>query len=247
MTNFSYGADIELFIQGSGGDIVLAEVACPLLTDVPNNHELGLNIDGACLEYHVPVCNGLVEFTHALRDSIHAISEAVKQQGYTVALLPAHSFLEQELVSSKYGQKFGCKPDYNTYSPGHCRRLKACDYGSLRTAGGHLHIGLPKDRELSLPSVVKILDALLVPFWNEESPRTALFPAGTFRPTPYGLEYRTLDNSWCDGYSSQLRRVIQALQKLEDGWANMQVLEAELCHCTSPSEAMLTLDDHYLL
>ncbi|MEE8598603.1 MAG: hypothetical protein V3S69_03700, partial [Dehalococcoidales bacterium] len=162
MTNFTYGADIELFIQGSGGDIVLAEVAYPLLTHRLGSHTLGINIDNACLEYHVPVCNGLVEFTHALRSSIHTISEAVKQRGYTAVMLPAYIFSEQELEMSKYGYDFGCKPDYNAYNPGHSRRLKACDYGNLRTAGGHLHIGLPKDRELSLPSVVKILDALLV-------------------------------------------------------------------------------------
>ena len=100
-------------------------------------------------------------------------------------------FGEQALV-------FGCDPDFNPYT---MSENGAPDSSStLRTAGGHIHIGYDDhntDRNLD---IVQTLDVLLgVPsvLMDGDTRRRSMYgKPGAYRPKPYGVEYRVLSNFW---------------------------------------------------
>lgn len=96
--------------------------------------------------------------------------------------------------------EFGCDPDYNAWN-GKMNPRPTSDDPGLRSAGGHVHIGIEEklnqkekcrlgrlmDLHLGVPSVV--MDNGVV--------RKKLYgKAGAVRFKPYGLEYRTLSNFW---------------------------------------------------
>lgn len=248
MTKLTYGADIELFVQTREGVIMPADTVLTHLSTKIAHEEvplISMQIDGACLEYHLPICYGIEALTHYTRASIYHVHNYIKSYGCTVMAVPSANIREDLLERSRYGHEFGCKPDYNAYAPHHSRRLKACDYGNVRTAGGHLHIGVPDDCKLQPYNLVKVLDALITP--GATSPRTSLFPAGTFRPTAYGIEYRVLDNSWCNGYSSEFNSLINTLHTLEVKWDKLQDLDEALECCTDVYATLLLLANNRCL
>lgn len=242
----SYGADVELFVQTREGVIMPADTVFTQLTPTSYKGRHSVHVDGACLEYNLPICGSIEEFTHGVRSCIYDMHCLVKRQGCTAVLLPSAIIREDLLDRSRYGHEFGCKPDYNAYAPQHSRRLKACDYGYKRTAGGHLHIGVPSDSKLQPYNLVKVLDVLIsVNYYGDG--RHQLFPFGTFRPTSYGIEYRTLSNCWADGYSRDFRILINALHTLESKWDKLQDLDDELGRCEIMHDVSLVLSDHHCL
>lgn len=236
--SLSYGADIELFVEGKDGEIVPADIAIPLLEDTM--WYAAYSYDTACFEYQLPVCSSIPEFVHLTRKCIAGASDYIQARGGTAITVPQARIAKHLLDQSRYGSEFGCKPDYNAYNPKHSRRLKACDYGEVRTAGGHLHIGVPTDTKLSKWNLVKVLDAYLREL-QEYNHRGMLFPTGTFRPTSYGVEYRVLSNCWANGYSKEFMIVIDALRTLEAKWDKLQELDAELEDCLNVHSVVILL------
>lgn len=107
---------------------------------------------------------------------------------------------------------FGCDPEFNIYrrtSTGLIMRVEPPVVTStLRTCGGHIHIGHPvatidPDKGGNAPLVVKLMDAfvgstalLLDKDPSSQARRQIYGGAGTHRVASYGLEYRTLSNFW---------------------------------------------------
>jgi hypothetical protein len=83
---------------------------------------------------------------------------------------------------------------------------------SLRFAGGHIHLGYKSVRPEVAEYVVAMLCDLtlglaLVCNGERQPERRALYgQPGRFRPTPYGLEYRTPSNQWL--FSGDLRHAL---------------------------------------
>lgn len=111
---------------------------------------------------------------------------------------------------------FGCMPDFNAYTRGtNTSEIDASNH-PYRYAGGHIHVGVsssylkPGDREYNLAKteeghleVIKFFDyvsgpiLLLMDKSPESKRRRSLYgSAGCFRPTPYGIEYRTPSCWW---------------------------------------------------
>lgn len=91
--------------------------------------------------------------------------------------------------------ELGCDPDYNAYTGE--KNKKPNPYQSLRTAAGHVHIGVD---DADVVHLVKCLDLFLgVPsvVLDHDTERRSMYgKAGCYRPKPYGVEYRTLSNFW---------------------------------------------------
>lgn len=106
-------------------------------------------------------------------------------------------------LDNKQAQTFGCSPDFDAHREGaacpgiNTDALREED-GEWRFAGGHVHIGYESsvpdfvaaamcDVYLGLPSVAM----------DKQGKRRELYgSAGRYRPTTYGIEYRTLSNFW---------------------------------------------------
>lgn len=104
----------------------------------------------------------------------------------------------------------GCEPEVSAYT------LKQVDppqdyvtdyfkhVTPFRTAGGHIHLGAEcLQQTMLVPYTAKMLDLFLaIPelFFNKDKTakdrRRVYGLAGTHRPKPYGLEYRSLSNYW---------------------------------------------------
>lgn len=112
---------------------------------------------------------------------------------------------------------FGCDPDFNAYTLTQNTPEMDASRHPYRYAGGHIHLGIIKNYLEEIPEnqrviamepeghirLVKFLDVMVgipallldnVP--GSKRRRSKYGKAGCFRPTPYGIEYRTLSCWW---------------------------------------------------
>lgn len=108
-------------------------------------------------------------------------------------------FPEDQLIDIR-ALEFGCDPDFNAWTGKANPRPAAGDF-RLRSAGGHVHVGIEDklskrdkcriaqlmDLHLGVPSVLMDNGTLRKELYGK---------AGAMRFKPYGLEYRTLSNFW---------------------------------------------------
>lgn len=104
-------------------------------------------------------------------------------------------FESKVLESVREAMTMGCDPDKSAYTMGFNTGVPVNETGGLRSFGGHVHI------DGGTPATVVACDVLLG-LWETTFPdfdrsRKVLYGrAGAFREKPYGVEYRTLSNSW---------------------------------------------------
>lgn len=198
------GADIEMFISDKEQKIISAEPFIqgskhkPFMWD----EGYGIQLDNVMAEFTMPPSSSKQEFIYSIKKSIEYIQSQIPKDCKVVGLPTA--YLDKKELMSESAQTFGCEPDYNAYSLSIQRVKRKKANPLMRTAGGHIHIGydnptpfkggtrLYKDER---QVIVKNMDALIgVPLVliEPDNERKLLYgKAGSFRPKPYGLEYRT--------------------------------------------------------
>lgn len=112
--------------------------------------------------------------------------------------------------------QFGCSPDFDGYAQGarHPRVDPAAlrtELGAWRFAGGHIHVGYKDVCELPEYVAAMFCDlsiglSLTVGGEKQGMRRTLYGMAGRFRPTKYGVEYRTPSNMWL--YNPRVREYL---------------------------------------
>jgi len=144
-------------------------------------------------------------------------------EGNRITLKPSVKVQKRILDQAHDDAKiFGCMPDYNAYTLTVNTPEMNAEKHPYRYAGGHIHIGLvgieygggladpyySRQREMITSEKehirwVKSLDffvnLLTLPFDNSPAAkrrRSKYGKAGCFRPTPYGIEYRSLSCWW---------------------------------------------------
>ena len=192
------------------------------------------------LEFNIPPANQAARFSRRVREGLNYILGLVRTS------LPHHELdigacarvFSPEALDSAQAQVFGCSPDFNAHQQGQpWPTVKPialeCEGGAWRFAGGHVHIGyeaaIPQfvaaafaDVFLGLPSVSL----------DQQGERRKLYgQAGRYRPTDWGLEYRTLSNFWIwsNDLSAQIgERAMRLGRLLEGEEATLQQLYAEV-------------------
>lgn len=149
---------------------------------------------------------------------------------YQLSMKAAHHFTRSQL-NNKEARTAGCAPDTCAYLVKQIKPPKeAIENDSLRTCGGHVHLGAEILRSDGMEPVytVYMLDLLLaIPsLWLDKEPsskrRRALYgQAGRYRVAgpdddPYGIEYRSLSNFWLG--SPKLVSLIYDLSWLAVDW-----------------------------
>lgn len=196
--------------------------------------------DNVMVEYNIPAATSGQRFARRVRDGLLWINRVVRttRKELDLDIGSCSRLFTHEQLSHPQAQTFGCSPDFNAHAQGQpCPPIKAEalveDEGAWRFAGGHVHLGYESkvpdfvvaafaDVYLGLPSVSLDQQGLR---------RTLYGQAGRYRPTPYGIEYRTLSNFWI--WDEQLSRQIgdraYALGALVEGdESEMQRLFAEI-------------------
>ena len=198
------GADIEYFVL----DPVAHKSIVPCPPFMGTKTEKRALFDG-----HVHRDNMLVEInpppattSDAFVDSIHGMHRALETD-FRMRLSPAivHTFKEEEFYMVPDGFDMGCQPDFNGWTMESKEPLDASVL--YRTAAGHVHISWEAKRRGGNHTHdccmwAKALDLCLGVYWaNIDGElgvlrRTLYGQAGSIRIKPYGVEYRTLSNSW---------------------------------------------------
>lgn len=205
---FTIGADPEVFIVNKGGHVVSM---CGLIggkkgSPLKIHPNVGILEDNILVELNFPPCNNAKSFADRAV-SAKAILEnwlhdqtAFKDYGISSKV---ECLVPQKILTHPTAKEFGCDPDFDAYNMGSVNpKVDPKDLvvktREWRFGGGHVHIG----HGANVPPfvVANFCDLFLGLKFLDIDPqkvrRSYYGQAGRYRPTPYGLEYRTLSNFW---------------------------------------------------
>ena len=162
----------------------------------------GLQEDNVMLEFNIPPCSHERDFANHIEMGMGYLWKHIPK-GYGISDKPAHKFTSTQLDSPQ-AKAIGCAIDFDAYEGGRPRNNHPV-LSNLRTCGGHIHIG----GDFNCPEFVVALfcDAVLgiILGLNALDTKGAADrkrwygQAGIYRPTTYGIEYRTPSNLWIHG------------------------------------------------
>ena len=165
--------------------------------------------DNAMAEFCTEPALSADEFAYNTKRVFDQLDSMAQDFGL-VTVIAAHAKFNKGSMDSPYLQEFGCDPDFNIWTTKQ-NRVKADELlrDDIRVAGGHVHIGIcdkdtggcPMDEDENLlPRLIRMCDLLLgVPsiMMAQDTVRKKYYGrAGSYRPKPYGAEYRVLNNFW---------------------------------------------------
>lgn len=215
------GADPELFIVDGKGMVGSAIGLLGGTKEVPRVVPRGaVQEDNVLAEFNIDPASTEEEFVHNL-NAVRTTLNLLLPEGLYTSVLTSHEYDEDVLTSfGPQALEFGCDPDFNAYTgsvnpPPGART-------TLRTAGGHIHVGYPRANQLDSNDVIRAMDLFLgvpsVLLDNDTRRRSLYGRAGACRYKNYGVEYRTLSNFWLGSnelmswaYRQTLRAVDAAL------------------------------------
>jgi hypothetical protein len=189
-----------------------------------------VQVDGMALEFNIDPCRTEDEFVSRINSVLNALRARVPDYGLSlksVAMFEKSHFDAQP----DEAKELGCEPDFNAWLGGK-PNPRPDNKTTMRTAGGHVHIGWvppgedgrtdPNHTEMCQQLVRQLdfylgLPALL--FDPEVKRREMYGKAGAYRVKPYGVEYRSLSNRWISN-DGLIRWVNRATRKAVDDLMN---------------------------
>jgi hypothetical protein len=196
------GADPEIFLMDAQGKL---RASCGLIggtkahpMPLPLGKGFCVQEDNVSVEFNIPPATNAKEFQESIKKTLEFLTNGVRSMyDFSITNLSAASFPKDELVAPA-ALEFGCEPDYNAWTGKRNPRPKTEDE-TLRSCGGHVHVGLDKTG-IDEKQIIKAMDLFLgVPsvLMDKGELRKKLYgKAGAYRSKDYGAEYRTLSNFW---------------------------------------------------
>lgn len=201
---FTLGADPEVFM-GKDGQFVSAHDAVPGNKLKPYPVEKGaVQVDGMALEFNIDPASSYEQF----QQNLDVVQQQLKGMiGDNEFLDSCSVHFEEDFLDTVPPENLvlGCEADFNGYTLS--ETPKPNEKALTRTAGGHVHIGgfncndpFNENHFNHCARLARILDETLGVYsvlWDKDDDRRSMYgQAGCFRPKTYGMEYRTLSNSW---------------------------------------------------
>lgn len=254
---FTLGTDTELFASDAAGR---HRALCGLvggtkeepkpMKDMPVG--FAYQEDNVAVEFNIPPCDSSSVWTSyvmAARDWIK--NQLTESLGLSISPSCAVSFDKMELTHPN-ALEFGCEPDYDAWKMIENQK-PTCDDPTLRTAGGHIHVGTS---EVDMVQGVRNMDLFLgVPsVLLDDKPeaviRRQLYGKhGAMRPKPYGWEYRVLSNFWVfdDKLIDWVWNATSAALKYKHKFRKKEGTIIQNCIDSGDKETALKLVKHYKL
>lgn len=212
----SVGCDPEFFLTHNSTFIPAYLTEIQGTKDKPLQLKTGgaVQIDGMALEFNIPPQTSAKAFFEITQETLLEIRKMVDPR------LKFHFFPDATFTQKMFNEtpskfkELGCDPDYDAFNLLPKTPPAAAANNTFRSAGGHWHFGYLEGlddpfnpmhlfdcaflvRGLSQIDVVRICD------FNYK--RTKLYGSnGSFRPKPYGFEYRSPSNIWLNFPQEQL-------------------------------------------
>jgi hypothetical protein len=202
ISKVTLGSDPEFFIFDSKKSEFIAScgwIGGTKKAPVYLESKLGYQEDNVALEFNVPPTVSSKDLMNNVGKLISYIETKYnfKEKGYEIVPV-ASAYFTSEQLNSEQAQTFGCDPDYNAWSNS-VNEINIINT-SLRSCGGHVHVGYENPNVDSNLQIIRLLDLYLgVPsvLLDLDTDRKQLYgKAGAFRHQPYGVEFRTLSNFW---------------------------------------------------
>lgn len=228
MMNILVGADPEVFVK-EGNRFISGYDMIPGTKTKPHKVDRGaVQVDGMALEFNINPAESKTEFVYSINHVLSHLKTMIPDNN-DIVIEPVATFSPEYMFKQpEKAVELGCDPDFNAYSQ---EVNKAPEqHPTMRTAAGHIHVGWTQDQDIfdnmhleSCYALVKQLDYFLgVPSILEDpdNKRREMYgKAGSFRPKPYGCEYRVLSNYWLkeDMVGKVYDRTIQAVEDLMAG------------------------------
>jgi len=207
---FKIGADPEVFVRdrktrrfvGAMG-VVSGTKAQPSV--LPIGYCFG-QVDGMALEFNIPPSTRVVDFVEAIADGKKGLRWASDSHNLAVVVRSTVEFDAEEWERApEENKRLGCDPDYCAWDGVHINAPPNPNV-TFRSGAGHVAIGwgnrfsITEDYKQVCGALAREMDALLGVsslLWDQDTKRRELYgKAGAFRPKKFGVEYRTLSNSW---------------------------------------------------
>lgn len=225
-TTFTIGADPEVFVYckktgafvGAHG-LIKGTKEKPV--GLPGTMCQG-QVDGMALEFNTLPVLGVTGFAKQVYQGKKGLQRKIREEWGWDAAGWDYQFLQRNPTlkivvetTAEFSQEewdrapqeakiLGCEPDFNAWTEQVNNPPNA--EAVFRTGAGHVHIGWGRKFKLDddflkvcagfareMDAVVGVASLL----WDQDTKRRELYgKAGAFRPKPYGVEYRTLSNSW---------------------------------------------------
>lgn len=248
--NFKIGADIEVFLRDKiSGEIVTAEGIIPGTKKEPfkfdpNDGYFATSLDNVMAEFCIPPSQTPAEFYYAIEKALKHINSIVPKNLETVAL-PA-SYIAAKWLQTENAQTFGCDPDFNVWTE--MQNMAPDNNTTMRTCGGHIHIGYDNPNSYINTSLIKAMDIFIgVPsiLLEPDNERKEMYgKAGAYREKVYGVEYRTISNYYLQ--SKELTQWVfentkEAINFVNQGKCNFlgEEEKQEIVHCINGNDKAL--------
>jgi hypothetical protein len=206
--NVLIGCDPELFVVNAEGKPRSAHGLVPGTKEEPHKVDKGaIQVDGMALEFNIDPAATEDEFVNNIATVMQKLREATPSE-YKFLIKPSVKFHGSHInAQPEEAKELGCQPDFDAYTMKENPKPNANT--TLRTASGHIHIGLEEGADptteehmIKYSTLVKHLDLFLglrSLEWDNDQQRRQLYGnPGAMRLKPYGVEYRVLSNMWLD-------------------------------------------------
>jgi hypothetical protein len=199
MNNIRIGADPELFLE-KDGEVISAEGLVGGTKKSPRKiTEEGHAVqeDNIMVEFNIPPASTCEEFKAGIKHVLEYLTTFAEIHSCKLSKL-ASAKVNRIYLRTPQAKEFGCDPDFNVYT----QQIndKVMPKTTLRTCGGHIHVGYENPTQEVSENIIKAMDMILglesLQLDTDDQRRSMYGGAGSFRFKEYGVEYRTLSNFW---------------------------------------------------
>jgi hypothetical protein len=199
---FTLGTDTELFAMSKEGPRALCGLIGGTKHEPTPFHNMppgfAYQEDNVAVEFNIPPSKTKKQWLSSVQLAFELTKDLVKDKtGFSLSKTCALSFDKTELKHPN-ALIFGCEPDFDAWKLIENAKPENPDK-SLRTAGGHVHVGCDYDMVIGVRNMDLFLGvpSIILDQTEESIRRRGLYgKASAMRPKPYGWEYRTLSNFW---------------------------------------------------
>ena len=248
------GSDPEVFLV-KDGEVIPAIGLLGGSKEAPRQLGNGFAVqeDNVMAEYNIPPAANAKDFANSIARGKDLVASLLPKE---ISLLVAASVeFKPTALATKQAAEFGCSMDYDAWWGGEAGPPHLTN-PNMRFSGGHVQVGLSGAAEHSNEQklVVKMMDLCLgVPaiLLDADTERKKTYGTpGRYRPTKFGLGYRSLSNFWIASHSLSewvFRQTQRAVELANNPPADWDAREFDIYTAMSDNDKILAREiiDHF--